>query len=143
MSETRKRRKLALMSATVLVPAIADGDPGAVDDVDLSREAFDVPRFKVERVFGNQNCRIGPPLDLDVAANGVKQTVSGADVVVSFIGFQVLVSVIELNVAGSGGCVGLAVVFDVVGAKTGVRVLNVHVAFSSGDIAFAALRFRF
>ena len=125
------------------VLGVADGDPGAVDEIDLSREAFYLSCFEVKRIIGNQDCRIGPPLDLDAAANVVKQTVSGADVVVSFIGFEVLVAVIEPNVAGSGGFVGLAVVFDVIGAKTGVRVLNVHVAFSSGEVAFAALRFRF
>src|SRR5205823_2341581 len=106
------------------VLGIADGDPGAVDEIDLSREAFYLSRFEVKRIIGNQDCRIGPPLDLDVAANVVKQAVARADVVMSFSGFEVLVAVIELNVAGSGGFVGLAVVFDVVSAKTGVRVLN-------------------
>ncbi len=125
------------------VLGVADGDPRAVDEVDLSREAFDVPCFEVKRIVGNQNRWIGPPLDLDVAANVVKQAVSGADVVMSLLGVEVLVAVIELDVAGSGGFVGLAVVFDVVGAKTGVRVVNVHVTFSRGDVAFAALRFRF
>ena len=73
----------------------------------------------------------------------MKEAVAGADVVMGFIGFEVLVAVIELNVAGSGAFVGLPVVFDVVGAKTGVRVVNVHVAVSGRDVAFAALRFRF
>ena len=73
----------------------------------------------------------------------MKEAVAGADVVMSFIGLEVLVAVIKLNVAGSGGFVSLAVVFDVVGAKTSVRVVNVHVPVSGGDIAFAALRFRF
>src|SRR2546430_5042041 len=50
-----------------------------------------------------------------------RSAAAGADVVVSFSGFEVLVAVIELNVAGSGGFVGLAVVFDVVSAKTGDR----------------------
>ena len=122
---------------------VADSDPSAVDEVDLSREAFDVPCFEIKRILGNQNCWIGPPLDLDVAANVVKEAVSGADVVMSFAGFKVLVAVIELNVSGSGGFVRLAVEFDVVGAKPGVRVLNVHLAFGRGDVAFAALRFRF
>ncbi len=121
---------------------VADGDPGTVDKVDVAREAFDVPCFEVKRIIGNQDCRIGPPLDLDVAANVVKEAVAGADVVMSFFGFEVLVAVIELHVAGSGGFVGLAVVFHVVGAKTGVRVVNVHVAVSRGDVALAALRFR-
>ena len=73
----------------------------------------------------------------------MKEAVAGADVVMGFIGFEVLVAVIELHVAGSGGFVSLPVVFDVVGAKTGFRVLNVHVAVSGGDVAFAALGSRF
>ena len=32
---------------------IADGDPGAVNEVDLAREAFDVSRFEVKRIVGN------------------------------------------------------------------------------------------
>src|SRR5258708_39333303 len=78
------------------VLGVADGDPAAVDEVDLSREAFDVPCFEVKRIVGNQECRIGPPLDHDVAANVVKQAVSGADVVMSLLGVEVLVAVIEL-----------------------------------------------
>ncbi len=122
---------------------VADGDPGAVDQVDVSWEPLDVPCFEVKRIIGNQECGIRPPLDLDVSANVVKEAVSGADVVASFVGFEVLIAVIELNVAGSGGFVGFAVVFDVVGAKTGVRVVNVHIAVCRGDVALAALRFRF
>src|SRR5258706_11059126 len=68
---------------------------------------------------------------------------SGADVVMGLAGFEVFVAVIELNVAGRGGLVGLAVVFDVIGAKTGIPIVNVYVAISGDDVAFAALRLRF
>src|SRR6267143_2987189 len=122
---------------------VADGDPRPVDEVNLSWKAFDVTRLEVQRIFGNQECRIGPPLDFEVAANVVEEAMTGADVVVCFIGIEVLVAVIELNVAGGGGFVGLAVVFDVVGAKTGLRVVNINVAVSRDDVAFAALRFSF
>src|SRR5712664_3483057 len=125
------------------VLGIAYGDPAAVDKVDVSREALHVPCFEVKRILRNQNCQIGAPLDLDIAANVVKEAVAGADVVMSFIGFEVLVAVVQLDVAGRGGFVRLAVVFDVVGAKSGVPEVNVHLAFSRGDVAFAALRFRF
>ena len=37
------------------VLGIADGDPGAVDEIDVSREAFHVPRFEVQRMIRNQN----------------------------------------------------------------------------------------
>jgi hypothetical protein len=60
-----------------------------------------------------------------------------------FVGFEVLVAVIKLHVASGCGFEGLAVVFDVVGAKTCIPVVNVHVAVGGGDVAFAALRFGF
>ena len=37
------------------VLGIADGDPGAADEIDVSREAFHVPRFEVQRMIRNQN----------------------------------------------------------------------------------------
>jgi hypothetical protein len=59
------------------------------------------------------------------------------------IGFEVLVAVFELNVAGSDGFEGLAVVFDVVGAKTCVSVADVDIAIGGGDVAAATLCSRF
>jgi hypothetical protein len=44
-----------------------------------------------------------------------------------------------LNVAGRDGFVGLAVVFDVIGAKTAVAEVDVHVAVGGGYVAFSAL----
>jgi len=52
---------------------VANGDPRAVDEVDVSREAFDVTRFKVQRIVGSEERGIRPPLDLNGAANVVKQ----------------------------------------------------------------------
>src|SRR5260370_38242088 len=51
---------------------IAEGNPGAVDEVDVAREAFDGPCLKGERTSGNQQGGIGPRLDFDVAAKLVK-----------------------------------------------------------------------
>ena len=113
-----------------------------MNKVYISRKALDVSCREVQRVIRNQEYGIGPPLNPDVSADVVKQAVPGADVVVSFIGFEVFVAVVQLDVASSRGFVRLAVVFDVVGAKTSVRVMNVHLAVSCRDIAFAALRLR-
>jgi hypothetical protein len=46
-------------------------------------------------------------------------------------------------VAGGDGFEGLAVVFDVVGAKARVSIADVHIAIGGGDIAAPALRFCF
>src|SRR5260370_8847999 len=96
------------------VSRVADGNPGAVDEVDVAREAFDVPCLKVERTIGNQQRGIRPPLDFDVAANVVKAAMTGADVELSFVGFEVLAVVIELPMAAGGRFLAFAVVFDVI-----------------------------
>ena len=122
---------------------IADGDPGAVDEVQTAGEALDVARFEVKRIVRNQDRGIGVAFDFDIATNVVEKAVAGADVVVRFVGFEVLVVVVELNVAGGDGFEGLPVEFNVVGAKTGVPVMDVDVSIGGGDVAAAALRFRF
>src|SRR5207245_8122029 len=109
----------------------------------VAGEALDVSCFEKKRIAGNQDGRIGAALDLYRAVNVVKKAVTCADVVMRFAGFQMLVVVVELYVAVRGGFVRLAVVFHVVGAKTGVRVMDVHIAVRSDDLAFATLRFRF
>jgi hypothetical protein len=45
--------------------------------------------------------------------------------------------------AAGDGFEGFGVVFDVVGAKTGVAIVNVHVPVGVGNVAAAALRLRF
>jgi len=69
--------------------------------------------------------------------------VAGADVVMCFIGFEVLVVVVELNVAGGDRFEGPAVVFDVVGAKTHVHIVNINVTVAEVTSAAAALCFCF
>src|SRR6266403_791701 len=125
------------------VGRIANGNPGAVDEVNVSGEAFNVASFEVEGIIGKKESGIGAALNLDGAANIVKEAMAGADVVVRFLGFEVLGTVIEKNVAAGGGFIGFDVVFDVIGAKTAIAVMNIHVAVGGGQIAFAALRLGF
>jgi hypothetical protein len=122
---------------------IADGDPSALDEVDVAGEALDVVRFEIKRIVGNQDGGIGPAFDPDPATNIVEKAVAGADVVMHLVGVEVLVVVIKLNVSGGDGFEGLAVVFDVIGAKTRVPKVDVNVTISRGDVTAAALRFRF
>src|SRR5260370_32883264 len=87
---------------------IADGNPGAVDEVDVAREAFDVPCLKVERTIGNQQRGIRPPLDFDVPTSGVKAAMTAAAVYLTFFSFHVLPLVIELHMAAGGCFIGFA-----------------------------------
>jgi hypothetical protein len=57
---------------------------------------------------------------------------TGADVELSFIGFEVLAVVIELDVSAGGCLIGFVVVFDVIGAKTAVPIVNIHVSVGGG-----------
>src|SRR5206468_3233263 len=110
---------------------------------DIRNQKTSCPHFAARGSCGvrkpDQGHRIGPPLDLYGSPNVVKEAVTRADVVVSFVGFEMLVAVVKLNVPGRRGFVGFSVVFDVVSAKAGVPVMDVHVAVGSCDIAFAAL----
>ena len=63
-----------------------------------------------------------------------------ADVVLGFVRFDVLVLVIELDVAACHGVVSLIVVLDVVRAQPHIFVTNVHVAVGNIQISLAALR---
>jgi hypothetical protein len=58
-----------------------------------------------------------------------------------FVSIQVLIVVVELDVAGGECFEGLAVVLDVVGAKTRVTKVNVHITIGGGDVAAPALCF--
>ena len=114
-----------------------------MDEIYVASEALDVARFEIERIVGHQDGGIGPALDLDSAANIVEKAVAGADVVMRFVSVEVLVAVVKLNVAGGDSFEGLAVVFDVLSAKTRVSIADVDIAISGGDIAAPALRFCF
>ena len=97
-------------------------------------------RLEVQRIVGDQDGGIGAPLDFDGAAHVGEGAAAGADVVVRFVGFQVLIFVVEDDVAAGDGFVGLVVVFDVVGLQALVAVVNVHGAVGDGEVALALLR---
>ena len=119
---------------------IADGDPCGGEDVEVVVVLLDVFGFEVERIFGDEDGGIGFALDFDEAANVGEGAAAGADVVVGFVGFEVLIFVVENNVAARDGFVGLVVVLDVVGAEALIAVVNVNGAVGGGDVALARLR---
>ena len=79
-------------------------------------------------------------LDAYETAHVGEGAAAGADVVVGFVGFDVLIFIVEDDVAARDGFVGLVVVFDVVGAEALIAVVNVDGAFGGGDVALAGLR---
>src|SRR5260370_41155319 len=59
---------------------VADGNPCAVYEVDVSRKAFDVACLKGERTIGNHQRGIGPPVKLNVATPDAKAARTCADI---------------------------------------------------------------
>ncbi len=114
---------------------IADGDPSMTDEIDVVGEAFDFGGLEIERVLRNQDQGVGATLHFDGAMDVRKNAVAGADVVVGFIGFKMLVVVIEADVAASDGFGGLLVVFDMVGLEALVAVMNVDVIVGNKEVA--------
>src|SRR5450755_3638620 len=104
----------------------ANRDPRAGQKILIVVEFLDVARFEVQRIVGDQNAGIRAPLDFDGAANVEEGAPAGADVIVGFAGFQVLIFVVEDYVAARDGFVALLVVFHVIGLKALVGVVNVH-----------------
>jgi hypothetical protein len=114
-----------------------------VNEINVAGESLDIASFEIERIVGDQDGGIGTAFNLYGAVDVVEKAVAGADVVMGFAGFDVLVVVIQLNVAGGNGFVGPDVVFDVVGAEARAAIVDVHIAVGGDDVALAALRFCF
>src|ERR1700680_5176531 len=70
---------------------ISYGDPRVCDDINIFWEAFDVAGFEVKRIVGEENAGIWAALDFNRATDIMKDAVSGFDVVMSFVGFDMLV----------------------------------------------------
>ena len=60
---------------------------------------------------------------------------AGAYVVVSLIGFEVFIVVIEANMAASKGLGSFFIVFDVIGLEALISIVNVHVIVRDKKIA--------
>jgi len=119
---------------------IANRNPAAPDEIDVIGEALDFGRFEGKWVLRDQDQGIGATLELYGAANVGEDAVTGADVVMRFIGIEVLVVVVKLDVAASEKLGGLLVVFHVIGAKTFVAIVDVHITIRDEKIAALLLR---
>jgi hypothetical protein len=95
--------------------------------------------FEIERIVGDKEGGIGLALDLNHTANVKKRAAAIADVVVRFVRFDMLIFEIILHVAARESFRGLIVVFDMIGAKALVGVMDVDVVVGNEEIALAAL----
>ncbi len=119
---------------------IADGDPGAANAIEVAGKALDGARFEIQRIVGEKDLITGLALDSESAVNVLKKAVTGADVVVRLGSFEMLVAVIENDMASGDGFVGLVVVLDMVGAKARAGVTDVDVAVGRSDVSLPGLR---
>jgi len=119
---------------------IADGDPGMLDDVDLFGEAIDFLGFEIERIFGDKKARIGAALQLQEPADFFKSATASGNVVVGFVGFEMLRFKIEDDVAAGEDLGSGVIVLDVIGAEAHATVGDVHVVVGDVQTADSALR---
>ena len=111
-----------------------------LDDVDVVAEGGRPGGFEVERIVGDEDGGIGAALDLEEAANFFESAAAGGDVVVGFVGFEMLSVEIEEDVAAGDDFGGGVVVFDVIGTEAHAAVGDVHVVVGDVQVADAALR---
>jgi len=96
---------------------IADGYPSFANDIVICAEAFGFFGLKIEGIVGDKDGGIRPANNSYCAADVVEDAVAGADVVVRFAGFEVLIFVVEYDMATGDGFIGFLVVLDVVGLQ--------------------------
>jgi len=114
---------------------VADGDPTATNEVNVTGKAFDFGSLEVERVLGNQDEGIGAAFDFDSAANVGEGAMAGADVVAGFLGFEMFIVVVETDVAPGKRLGSFFVVFDVVGLEALVAEVDVHAVIGDKKVA--------
>jgi len=110
-----------------------------LDDVDLLGEAVDFLGFEVERIAGDEEAGIGAALEFQEAADFLEGAAACGDVVVGFVGFEMLRFKVEDDVAVRDDLGSGVVVFDVVGAEAHAAVGDVHVVVGDVHGANAAL----
>ena len=119
---------------------IADGHPGASNDVKALVHALDFFRFEVERIVRDEQAAVGTPLDLHRAANLLENAMARAHVVGRLVTIEMLIRVVELDVAARNRFFRLFIEFHVVGAQPRALISDVHIAVGDKQIAAPALR---
>jgi hypothetical protein len=95
--------------------------------------------FEIERIIRDEQGGIRPALDFQRAADVREGATAGAHVVMGFIGFEMLIFEVVLDVAAGESFRGLVVVFDVIGAQALAGVMDINVIVGDEQIALPAL----
>lgn len=119
---------------------IADGDPAAANEIDVVGESFDFGSLEIKRILRNQDQGIGMAFDSYGALNVRKSAVPGAYVVMSLIGFEVFIVVIEPDMSAGDGFGSLFVVFDVICLEALASIMYIYVLVGNKKVATFLLR---
>src|SRR4029077_11058644 len=122
------------------VAGVAHSDPRLMNNVKVISKPFHHASFKIERIVGNEDSGIWLALDFHPAGGVEKRAASSADVVVGFLGFEVLIFEVVSYVAARERFRGLIVVLDVIGAQALAGVVDVDIVVGDKEIARTALR---
>jgi hypothetical protein len=80
---------------------VTHSDPGLANDVEIVAESFNIVGLEIQRVVGHQESGIGTSFDFDRAADVPESAATRADVVVGFVGFEMLILEVVLDMAAS------------------------------------------
>src|SRR5882672_7381990 len=119
---------------------ITHGDPRLVNEVEIVAESLHQAGFEVKRIVRYEQRGIRPALDFQRAADVGEGATAGAHVVMGFIGFEMLIFEVVLDVAAGESFRSLVVVLDVIGTQALAGVMDINVIVSDEEIALAALR---
>jgi hypothetical protein len=111
-----------------------------VNEVEIVAKSLHQMRFEIERIIRDEQRGIRPALDFQRAADVGEGATAGAHVVMGFIGFEMLIFEVVLDVAAGESFRGLVVVFDVIGAQALAGVMDINVIVGDEQIALPALR---
>ncbi len=106
-------------------------------------EAIGFFGFEMKRIRADEQSGIGAALDTERGANVMESAAAVVQIVLRFVGFDVLVEPIELDVAARDDDAGVVVVFHVIGAQADVFVMQIDIAVGVRDAAHLTLLFGF
>ncbi len=111
-----------------------------MNNVEVVGKPLHQASFEIERVIGNEEGGSWLALDFYRAANVDKRAAAGADVVVGFLGFEMLIFEVVSDVATRERLICVVVVLDVIRSQALTGVVDVDVVVGDEEISLAALR---
>jgi len=119
---------------------VTNGDPRPVNNVEVVSKPLHQASFEIERIISNEDSGIWLALNFYRAVNVDERAAAGANVILSFLGFEVLIFEVVSYVAARESFRGLIVVLDVVSAQALAGVVDVDIVVGDEEITLAALR---